>query len=142
MHFCYVPTAVVVFFAVDVVLDGGVSTDALALAQGLAVLRAVDISDNNLGVAVVLAVELVEGGLHALAVSAPRSKELDDAVLSLKGGVEGLGGELRRFGAGDSSHGTKDEGGDLHDGGSGGAVERSTKLGEKEKKKKKKRRWG
>ena len=104
---------VLVLFAVDEVLDGGVARNALCLAERLAVGGAVDVSNEDAAVALVVAGELVEGGFHPFAVSSPRSEELHQGVLALDGSVEtGLGEFSGSRGRG--GQGAENEGGEFH----------------------------
>ena len=80
-------TAVVLdLLAVSEVLDGGVSTDTILLANSL-VLGAVNLDD--LEVTVVLVGEIVPGGGKTLAVTAPGGIELDEGLARLDDRVEG-----------------------------------------------------
>ena len=60
-------------------LDGRVATDAHLLAEGLATGRAIYVSDQGAGMALVRSHQLVPIGLHALAVPSPGRKEFDCA---------------------------------------------------------------
>merc|ERR1719453_2938121 len=80
------------------VLDRGVATNAVLVAQRLAGRRAVHVSDEDrLGIRVGRA-ERVPIGLHLLAVASPRREELDEGGLARLGDllVEVVGGKLDR----------------------------------------------
>merc|ERR1719230_2441577 len=64
------------------VLDRGVATNTVLVAQGLAARRAVNVTDDNLRGILELSAKGVPVGLHLLAVASPRREELDECRLS------------------------------------------------------------
>ena len=111
----YAPTLVLLFLAVDEVLDGGVPTDTLGTAEVLAVGGAVNVSNDNLLMASVCGSELVESRFHPFAVASPRSQELDQGILAFDGGVKVVSIERHGpVGGGDGGSSAEDESGEFH----------------------------
>merc|ERR1719421_2066761 len=85
------PAALVVLEVAGVtVLDRGVAPDANVAAEVLPSGSAVHVGNQHSRVVLVLAHQLVPGGLHVLAVASPGREELDEDGLPRGGAVEGL----------------------------------------------------
>merc|ERR1719197_424851 len=78
------------------VLDRGVATNTVLVAQGLAARRAVNVTDDNLRGILELSGKGVPVGLHLLAVASPRREELHERRLAriLHLLVPSVGGQL------------------------------------------------
>jgi hypothetical protein len=91
--------------------DGGETFNIVGIAEGFAAGGAVNIGNENGGVALEFFHELVPIRLHLLAVSSPRSKELNEDGLACDFGVPiGRG----KFEGADSSHKGEEGGSDFH----------------------------
>jgi hypothetical protein len=89
------------------VLDGGVSLNTDLIAERLTSSRAVNVSNEDGLVVLVLSHERVPSRLHGLAVPSPRRKELDKDGLARDGIIVVGGGELK--GAGPHKEGGREK---------------------------------